>query len=161
MTEHTNPAADDPAKLDQGGELVPFPAPAQPKDDDDRAAAEPDTAAPTEDDELVPVDPPELPASALGPVWERETSRRPVLPAWVTDDATRRARGPVGGSTAPCTSRRSTRSGSRCTAPGWPPALRVGSAGPSWPYRAGPSTPTRLACAVTPTGAVNRATTWR
>ena len=91
MSEHTNPADDDPAELDQGGELVPFPAQAQPEDDDQ--AAEPNAAAPTEEDadDLVPVDPPELPASALGPVWERETSRRPVLPAWVTDDETRRA----------------------------------------------------------------------
>lgn len=91
MTEHTTPAGDDPAELDQGGELVPFPAPAQPEDDDQ--AVEPDAAAPGDEaeDELVPVDPPEVSASALGPVWERETSRRPVLPAWVTDDATRRA----------------------------------------------------------------------
>lgn len=103
MTEHTTPAGDGPAEHDQGGELLPFPAPARPGDDrhDDDQADGPDAAAPAELDrardadgpagEWVPVDPPEVPASALGPVWERESDRRPVLPAWVTDDATRRA----------------------------------------------------------------------
>jgi S-DNA-T family DNA segregation ATPase FtsK/SpoIIIE len=32
-----------------------------------------------------------LPLSALGPAWERPSERRPVLPAWVTDVAHRKA----------------------------------------------------------------------
>ena len=94
MTEHTNPAGDASAEpdQDQGGELVPFPAPAAPANDaTDPADSRPADDPASEDPDAVPVDPPSLPASALGPVWERETDRRPVLPAWVTDPATRQA----------------------------------------------------------------------
>lgn len=92
MTDHTAPAGDDPSELskDQGGELVPFPTPATPDAADRRPADDPEAHEP-DDPDAVPVDPPPLPASALGPVWERETDRRPVLPAWVTDPATRQA----------------------------------------------------------------------
>ena len=100
MSDHTTtPAGDDPAELDRGGELVPFPTPAAAERDDqaDDHAAAPGNADPTDhpaaEGERVPVDPPPVPASALGPVWERETDRRPVLPAWVTDPDTRRAAG--------------------------------------------------------------------
>jgi S-DNA-T family DNA segregation ATPase FtsK/SpoIIIE len=109
MSEHTTtPAGDDSAELtelsaelaeaDQGGELLPFPTPAPPPagaERDDQAADDLATGHPAEnpadEDERVPVDPPEVPASALGPVWERQTDRRPILPAWVTDPDTRRA----------------------------------------------------------------------
>ena len=103
MTEHTSAPADDDQAQEQVGELVPFPAPAMPADDqgtDDRAERERPAerehrvaadAGAAELDELVPVDPPAVPLSALGPVWERQSERRPVLPAWVTDPDTRRA----------------------------------------------------------------------
>src|SRR5690349_11017283 len=95
MTEHTTPTGGDPAELgkDPGGELVPFPTPATPDaaDPTDRRPADDAEARGPDDPDAVPVDPLPLPASALGPVWERETDRRPVLPAWVTDRATRQA----------------------------------------------------------------------
>ena len=115
MTEHTTTPDDDPAELEQGGELVQFPTPAAPDDettdddtgqgsgtDEDQAdeedqAAKPAADAGTDPDEdadgaaVVRVDPPPVPASVLGPVWERESDRRPVLPAWVTDPVTRKA----------------------------------------------------------------------
>ena len=114
MTEHTTtaqPAGDDPDqldRLDRGGELVQFPAHATADDATTDDATTDDTdrndtgqgdydggapaADPAEDGAgVVLVDPPPVPASVLGPVWERESDRRPVLPAWVTDAVTRRA----------------------------------------------------------------------
>ena len=100
MTEHTTATSDDdpagPDHEDQGGELVPFPTPA-PRDEDptDADTTEPvgpaDGAGDPDPGETVAVDPPPVPASVLGPVWERKADRRPVLPAWVTDPATRTA----------------------------------------------------------------------
>jgi S-DNA-T family DNA segregation ATPase FtsK/SpoIIIE len=83
MTEPMTPPG---GELDQGGELVPFPAPR----DDDQAHETESRTAPEPDDDAVPVDPPALPLSTLGPVWERPTDRRPVLPGWLTDGETRR-----------------------------------------------------------------------
>jgi len=131
MTEYTTPAGNELAELDQdqGGELVPFPMPATADDEapgrtDRRPTVDPEAGDP-DDPDAVPVDPPPLPASALGPVWERETDRRPVLPAWVTDPATVTPP-PSGRGTTPCIPRRSTRCGCRCTASGWPAGRRGG-----------------------------------
>ena len=90
MTEHMTTTAGDDRDRVQGGELVPFPAPGTPAGREDQTAAELDADA-----DVVRVDPPELPAArlaeVLGPVWERESLTRPVLPVWLTDADTRRA----------------------------------------------------------------------
>jgi hypothetical protein len=64
-------------ELDQGGELVPFPAPR----DDDQAHETESRTAPEPDDDAVPVDPPALPLSTLGPAWERPTDAGRCCPA--------------------------------------------------------------------------------
>lgn len=98
MTDDIYDAGDDRDELEQAGEVVPFPtaAPAAGREDqaDDQDEAGRDPAAgddPDEDAPPVPVDPDPLPVSALGPAWERPDDRRPVLPAWLTDAATRKA----------------------------------------------------------------------
>jgi DNA segregation ATPase FtsK/SpoIIIE, S-DNA-T family len=92
MTDETTTG--DRTELDQGGEVVPFPtAGDQPARRDSRGAGDQadETSAGDDADPPVRVDPPPLPASALGPRWERPEERRPVLPEWVTDPATRNA----------------------------------------------------------------------
>ncbi len=96
MTEHTTPAGDDAAELAGPGR---------------RAGAVPDAGYADDDTATRPTAGPPTtwkPATRTtrtlcrstrrrcrrrrsGPVWERETDRRPVLPAWVTDPATRQA----------------------------------------------------------------------
>jgi S-DNA-T family DNA segregation ATPase FtsK/SpoIIIE len=79
----------DRAELDQGGEVVPFPAAGDPPSG--AAGDQADDADTTDACPPMPVDPAPVPASALGRRWERPEERRRVLPEWVTDQATRTA----------------------------------------------------------------------
>lgn len=75
MSDESLPAGSD-ERPGPEGEVLPFPT--APGERDDQVAADLDAGG------GLPVDP-ELPPTALGPVWERPAERRPVLPAWVTD----------------------------------------------------------------------------
>ncbi len=84
MTENPMPVDDDGADQpdQEPADVLRFRPAAEPADVDNPG---------DEDAPPVPVDPEPLPASTLGPAWERPTERRPVLPQWLTDRATRKA----------------------------------------------------------------------